>query len=152
MAIHAAICFLLISLCIFFYNSDKGLMISLTSTLAGSLAARRLIPAAILVPVLLGILRTVAQQEAIFTIEFGLTILIFTIIVVFLSMIWHNTILLNKRDLQRQRAERAQRQSEEQIQTIFRAAPDAVIVINEEGTIIKWNPKAETFLGGKARK
>ena len=64
MAIHAAICFLFISLCIFFYNSDKGLMKSLTSTLAGSIAARRLIPAAILVPVLLGILRTVAHQEA----------------------------------------------------------------------------------------
>jgi len=147
MAIHAAICFLSISLCIFFYNGEKGLMKNLTSTLAGSIAARRLIPAAILVPVLLGVLRTVAHQEAIFTIEFGITILIFTIIVVLLSIIWHNTILLNKRDLERQKAEKAQRQSEEQIQTIFRAAPDAVIVINDEGTIIKWNPKAETIFG-----
>src|SRR5688572_11861532 len=109
MAVHAAVCFLLISLCIFFYNGDKGLMISLTSTLAGSIAARRLIPAAILVPVLLGILRTVAQQEAVFTIEFGLTILIFTIIVVLFTIIWHNTTLLNKRNLQRQKAERSQR-------------------------------------------
>ncbi len=147
MAIHAAIFFLFLSLSVFFYNSDKGLMKSLTSILAGSIAARRLIPAAILVPVLLGILRTKAQQEAVFTIEFGLTILIFAIIVVLLSIIWHNTVLLNKRDLQRQKAEKAQRQSEEQIQTIFSSAPDAVIVINEEGTIIKWNPKAETIFG-----
>ena len=69
----------------------------------------------------------------------------------FLTIIWHNTILLNKRDLQRQKAERAQRQSEEQIQTIFRAAPDAVIVINEEGTIIKWNPKAEDIFGWQSQ-
>ncbi len=147
MAIHAAIFFLLLPLCVFFYNSDKGLMKNLTSTLAGSIAARRLLPVAILVPVLLGVLRTIAHEEAVFTIEFGLTILIFTIIVVLLSTIWHNTILLNKRDLQRQKAERAQRESEEQIQTIFRGAPDAVIVIDERGTIIKWNPKAETIFG-----
>jgi PAS domain S-box-containing protein len=147
MAIHAATGFLFTALCFFFFNCNKGLMISLTSTLAGSLAARRLIPAAILVPVLLGILRTVAHKEAIFTTEFGITILIFTIIIVLLSIIWHNTVLLNKRDLQRQKAEKAQRQSEEQIQTIFNSAPDAVIVINEEGTIIKWNPKAETIFG-----
>ena len=147
MAIHAAVCFLLISLGIFLFKSDRGLMQNLTTTLAGSVAARRLIPAAILVPVLLGILRTVAHQEAIFTVEFGVTILVFAIIVVLLTIIWYNTRLLNKRDLERQKAQRAQRQSEEQIQTIFRAAPDAVIVTNDDGTIIKWNPKAETIFG-----
>ena len=147
MAIHAAVCFLFISLGIFLFNSDRGLMQNLTTTLAGSVAARRLIPAAILVPVLLGILRTVAHQEAIFTIEFGITILVFAIIVVLLTIIWHNTQLLNRRDLERQKAQRAQRQSEDQIQTIFRAAPDAVIVTSDDGTIIKWNPKAETIFG-----
>jgi len=147
MAIHAAVCFLFISLGIFLFKCDRGLMQSLTTTLAGSVAARRLIPAAILVPVLLGILRTVAHQEALFTIEFGITILVFAIIVVLLTIIWHNTRLLNRRDLERQRAQRAQRQSEEQIQTIFRAAPDAVIVIDEAGTILKWNSKAESIFG-----
>lgn len=33
--------------------------------------------------------------------------------------------------------------SEQQIQAIFDSAPDAVIVINHESTIVKWNPKAE---------
>ncbi|MES2284674.1 MAG: PAS domain S-box protein [Bacteroidota bacterium] len=33
--------------------------------------------------------------------------------------------------------------SEQQIQAIFDSAPDAVIVINHESTIIKWNHKAE---------
>src|SRR6185436_12506211 len=55
MAIHAAVCFLFISLGIFLFKCDRGLMQNLTTTLAGSVAARRLIPAAILVPVLLGI-------------------------------------------------------------------------------------------------
>ncbi len=150
MAVHAAVCFLFLSLGIFLFKCDMGLMQNLTTTLAGSIAARRLIPAAILVPVLLGILRTVAHEESLFTMEFGITILVFAIIVVLLTIIWHNTRLLNKRDLERQRAQRAQRQSEEQIQSIFRAAPDAVVVIDEAGTILKWNSKAESIFGWKS--
>lgn len=51
---------------------------------------------------------------------------------------------------QRKKAERQSRESEEQAQTIFNAAPDAVIVINDEGRIIKWNSKSETLFGWKA--
>jgi PAS domain S-box-containing protein len=47
----------------------------------------------------------------------------------------------------RRKAEKQGRESEEQIQTIFNAAPDAVIIINEEGKIVKWNPKSETMFG-----
>ncbi len=36
---------------------------------------------------------------------------------------------------------------EEQIKTIFNAAPDAVVVLNAESKIIKWNPKAEQIFG-----
>jgi PAS domain S-box-containing protein len=43
--------------------------------------------------------------------------------------------------------EESLKQSEEQVETIFKAAPDAVIVINEKGHVIKWNPKAEHLLG-----
>ncbi|OFY85891.1 MAG: hypothetical protein A3F72_08135 [Bacteroidetes bacterium RIFCSPLOWO2_12_FULL_35_15] len=40
--------------------------------------------------------------------------------------------------------------SEEQLQTIFRSAPEAVVVIDEEGIIVKWNPKAEAIFGWTA--
>jgi PAS domain S-box-containing protein len=41
-------------------------------------------------------------------------------------------------------------ESEKQIETIFHNAPDAVIVINRTGHIIRWNPKAEEMFGWKA--
>lgn len=47
----------------------------------------------------------------------------------------------------RERAEERLRQSEAQIRTIFRGAPDAVIVINEKGRIINWNPRSEILFG-----
>lgn len=49
-----------------------------------------------------------------------------------------------------QKAEDALRESESRIQTIFNSAPDAVIVMNGQGIIVQWNPRAETLFGWKA--
>ena len=43
------------------------------------------------------------------------------------------------------------KEKEEQVQTIFRYAPDAVIVIDEEGKITSWNPRAEAIFGWSVR-
>lgn len=48
---------------------------------------------------------------------------------------------------ERKEAEQKIKESEGQLQTIFNEAPDALIVINEEGNIIRWNPKAEQIFG-----
>jgi len=48
---------------------------------------------------------------------------------------------------QRISAEKQSRESERQMQTILNAAPDAVIIINDNGKIIKWNLKAELMFG-----
>lgn len=50
----------------------------------------------------------------------------------------------------RRKAEKQIKESEEQIQTIFRAAPDAVVVIDSEGKITKWNSMSETLFGWSA--
>lgn len=42
-----------------------------------------------------------------------------------------------------ERSNKNLKDSEQQIQSIFNSAPDAVIVINHESTIVKWNHKAE---------
>jgi PAS domain S-box-containing protein len=39
------------------------------------------------------------------------------------------------------------KESEEQVQTIIRNAPDAVIAMDEDGRIVKWNAKSEVLFG-----
>lgn len=57
----------------------------------------------------------------------------------------HKSIL---RDItERKAAEQQLKESEGQLQTIFNEAPDALIVINDEGNIIRWNPQAEKTFG-----
>lgn len=147
MAIHTAISFLLLSFAIFFVNPGKGPMGELTSPFTGSFIARFLVPAAIIIPVLLGFLRLQAAWSGIVSLESGAALLVLAIIIIFLVLTWFIVVSLNKRDYLKQETDHALRKSEEQVQTIFNAAPDAVIVMDEEGKIIQWNPKAESILG-----
>lgn len=60
-------------------------------------------------------------------------------------IIGHKSIM---RDItERKAAEQKLKESEGQLQTIFNEAPDALIVINDEGIIIRWNPQAEKTFG-----
>jgi PAS domain S-box-containing protein len=143
MAIHTAICFVLLSVAILLKKPANGFMKEVTGSLAGSSSARLLIPTAIVTPITLGYLRLQGHWAGIFTTEFGVAILVLSIIIVFLLVIWYNIVLLNKKDLLNQAAEDSLKKSEEQIQTIFNAAPNALIVMDEEGKVVKWNPRAE---------
>ncbi|MEP6617322.1 MAG: PAS domain S-box protein [Ginsengibacter sp.] len=44
-------------------------------------------------------------------------------------------------------AQKKLEESEKRLQTFFQNAPDAVIVINEQQSILEWNPKAEIIFG-----
>ena len=57
---------------------------------------------------------------------------------------------VSERTIELEIANNGLKESEEQIQTIFRSAPDAVIVIDEEGKIVRWNPRSEEIFGWTA--
>lgn len=48
---------------------------------------------------------------------------------------------------ERKKVEAELRYSQEQVETIYKNAPDAVIVIASKGHVVKWNPAAERMLG-----
>jgi PAS domain S-box-containing protein len=47
-------------------------------------------------------------------------------------------------------AEKKLEENEKRLQTFFQNAPDAIIVINDEQSILEWNPKAELIFGFKS--
>lgn len=150
MAIHTSFSFIFISIAVLIVDPAKGITKEFTTIYTGSQTAWLLIPTAILLPVLLGLLRLLGGWYSFYTNEFGAAIYAISIILTFLGVIWYNTRLLNKRDILKIEAEKALKESEEQIQAIFKAAPDAVIVINETGEIAQWNKQAETLFGWTA--
>ena len=150
MAINTAISFFLFAMAMLFARSDRGIMKEFTSVFSGSLIARILVPAAVVIPTLLGLFRLESTRAGIVNNEFGTAIFVISIIVIFGFITWYNASLLNKRDMSRRKTDQALRDSEEQITAIFNNAPDVVMVIDSDSNIIKWNPEAEKLFGWTA--
>jgi PAS domain S-box-containing protein len=149
MAPCTALCFFIFSLIVLFTDPSKGIMEEFTTVFSGSIVARFLIPAAIIVPSILGLLRLHGHWQGVYSTEFGTALYVLSIIIVFAGMTWYNAWLLNKRDALKKQTENALRDSERHIQAIFRNAPDAVVVVDNQGIITKWNPEAERIFGWK---
>ncbi|MFY7840191.1 MAG: hypothetical protein ACOVP7_07935, partial [Lacibacter sp.] len=60
--------------------------------------AWRLFIPAVLLPVFMGVIRLKGQKEGLYNLEFGSALFVTSIILVFLALIWLNTLLLNKRE------------------------------------------------------
>lgn len=105
MAIHTAIGFLLMSLAILFAYPEQGIMAEFTRTQVGAITARRLIPAALIVPVILGFMALYLEQHQFVSNELGVAILVLCSIIIFLILIWFNIRELNINDDLRREAE-----------------------------------------------
>lgn len=105
MALHTALCFLFMSLALLFIKPERGVLREFVRAHSGSILARKVIPAAVIIPVLLGWLRLYGDRRGWFPTEMGTAILILTIIVFFLALISYSAALLNRRDLERKIAE-----------------------------------------------
>jgi len=149
MALNTAICFFFISLNLLYCESGRGYMQHLTTTLSGSITARVLLPAAILIPTLFGLARLWGYREGLYDNEFGVTLFSMVTIIFLATVGWYTTIALNKRDLQHLRTRQELEDSREEINAIFLNAPDAIVVIDREGRIVKWNPESERLFGWK---
>lgn len=148
MAIHTASCFLLLSLSLLFVNPGMGMMQEFTSVYSGSMTARRLMPLIILLPIFLGYLRLWGYWQAAFSTEFGVTILVLSIILVLIGLIWYNTYLLNKRDFLKKQSDLTLQESEERYRILVSSVKDyAIFMLDPSGTIISWNEGARQIKG-----
>lgn len=150
MALNTAICFFLFSIALLFANPDNGFMKEFTSTLNGSLAAKLLIPVAIIVPAALGLMRLWGYWAGIYSYEFGVVLYASITILIFVGIAWYNTYSLNRRDLLERETENMLRSNEAHTRAILDNAPDAVIVMDDNGVIVRWNQQAELLFGWKA--
>ncbi len=149
MAAHTATTFAVLSIGILFVRADSGLMSIVMSDSPGGTMARRLLPAAIVIPVLIGWLWLKGQQIGLYETDFGLTIFALSNIIIFAALIWWNSGLLYQMDLRHKRAAEALQENEARMRAVLNSALSAVLVIDAKGKIIDWNPRAEKIFGWK---
>lgn len=106
MALNTALTFGALCLGVLFARPDRGLMAIITSDSSGGATIRRLLPAAILLPAVLGGLRLWGQNAGLFEPNFGLALFVVANTLVFAAVIWFNARALYREDIKRKRAER----------------------------------------------
>ena len=148
MSVHTSTCFLLLAVAILFVHPGKGMMKELTSSHIGSVIGRSLLPFVVLLPILLGYLRLLAYWHGLVTTEFGVAILVASIIFTFSVIIWYNTRVLNRKDQQKQAVEKKLIESEERFRLIVGSVKDyAILMLDPSGKIISWNEGAQRIKG-----
>ena len=98
MALNTAVALALISGGILCARPDRGVMAIVTSGDAGGVMARRLLPAVILIPSLVGWVGWLGRQEGMLDRVMALSLFVLTNIVILTALIWWNAASLNRMD------------------------------------------------------
>jgi signal transduction histidine kinase len=105
MALHTAVAFIILSFGILCTSPDRTLIKAILANTVGGLMARRLLPAAISIPLVLGWLCLKGQKARLYNSEFGVSLFVVSNIVIFVVLICWNARLLNQADIERKRFE-----------------------------------------------
>ena len=119
----------------------------ITSPYPGGVLARRLLPAAIFFPILIGWMRLKSQQVVPFSSEFRFALFAIVTAAIASALLLWSTYTMDRSDIDRRRAEAELRSSEQRNRQIIEAAYDAFIAVDADGVIIDWNTQAEAIFG-----
>ncbi|MGJ0535050.1 MAG: methyl-accepting chemotaxis protein [Methylocystis sp.] len=116
MAVHTVTTFLVLSLGILAARAGHGVMATITGSGAGGELARRLLPAAVAIPILIGWLCWGGSRSGFYGTEFRLSLVVMLNIFVFAGLIWRYCRSLEETDINRQHAEAAVREARDDLE------------------------------------
>ena len=106
MPLYCAVVIFLISGGVLSARSTRGFMAKVTSNSFGGIMARRLLPATLLIPIVLGWLQHRGHEAGLYGSEPGLALFAVANVAVFLAVVWWGVNSLHRMDTQRRQAER----------------------------------------------
>jgi PAS domain S-box-containing protein len=141
-----ALILLLCSLALLCGRTQGGLGALLISDTVAGLLCRRLLPAAILIPVVIGWLRWRGQQMGLYSEWTGLAIMTVSAAVLLAGLTVWTAVVLDRIEIERQHAEKSARY----LAAIVNSSNDGIIGKTVDGVVTSWNPGAEIIYGYSA--
>jgi PAS domain S-box-containing protein len=113
----------------------------------GRMLLRRLLPAVIVIPIVLGWLGLWGEKAGWYGANTGVVLMVMTMILSLTVLVCWTASTLKRFDLERSAMEHALRTSEERARLVIESAYDAFIAMDANGIIIDWNRQAENTFG-----
>ena len=146
-AIYAAVTFILVFTGIISARSDKGLMMTLTSTDLGGILVRRLLPAIIIIPLISGWLLGVGENLGYYNREFSHALFAVSTVVFLTILLWFTAISINKLDHERKKLANDIRKNEEKFRTVADFTYNWEFWVDPEGNLLYVSPSCERISG-----
>jgi PAS domain S-box-containing protein len=147
MALHSSMCFVALCAGILVARPERGLLVIVTSDAAGGVLARRLLPAAIVIPLALGWLTVLGQRADLHGPEFGAYLIVIWSIISFASVTWWNSGSLHRLDVERRRAEEAAERGRTQLEEAQRIARVGSAEWDINSDTVTWSDELYRILG-----
>ncbi len=147
MALHTAVTFIVICAGILGAQPHRGLMQVITNDTYGGLLTRRLLMAAIAVPLVLGWLILQAEDAGIYDSSLALSLLVVVLIISFCVLIWHNATLVEGLSYERDCVKQALRAKEEKLKSFMDANLIGILFGDVQGNIQQANDEFLRMIG-----
>ena len=147
MAMHTALLFAVLGMGIFYARPDGGFSVIWNGETAGSVLVRRLFPAALIVPVLVGWLRLQGERAGWYGLETGLAIFAMSNVLIFSVLAWHTASRLHHEDLRRRSAEETHLAEKDFSNAVIDSLPGAFYLYDRDGRFLRWNRNFEQVTG-----
>jgi PAS domain S-box-containing protein len=141
MAFPTAIAFCVLAAGVLLARPGRGLMRVVLSESAGGTLARRSLPAAVLVPLVLGWLRLRGQYAGLYGTEFGLAMMTTLTMGILGGLIWWNASFAFRMEETERRADEELRESEQRFRATFEHAAIGFALVAPDGRWLHVNDK-----------
>jgi PAS domain S-box-containing protein len=140
MAVNTAISLLALGLGVLFAQPAIGVMALLGNQGGGGVAVRRLLPVAVILPIAAGLLGRAGWRLGLYDVNFAMGVTVALIMVI-------SSLLVVQIARAVGRADTHSRQSEARLESVLQAAAEAILAVDQAGSIVLANPRAEQMFG-----
>ncbi len=146
-ALHTVVAFLLLAAAILLARPVRGMMAAFLADNIGGVIARRMLPAALLLPVLFGWLATLGRNAGLYGRGVGTALLAASLTLVFTSLVWWSARALAAADARRRSAEEDLQRSERELSDFFDNAAVSLHWVGPDGRVLRVNDTELALLG-----
>jgi PAS domain S-box-containing protein len=147
MALHTAVGFVVLAVGMLALRSDRGWMRSLTTDLMGGDIARRFIPTAIVLPLVVGWLILTGLNANLYDQNFAFSLMSMSLAAISLGLIAKNTDIINRIDYDRIRSADRMRSSEERLKLALEGAKQGTWDFNLQTQELVWDDRCKEMFG-----